>query len=262
MKLPNLLDALDHRWRDLLGRHGMPVNPTTAQVVIWQASRRRVSEYRDAVPDEAVRRRAAGQSTARIAADLDLNPSTLRHGLDLAALRLITPWLTDVPAWRIGRDDGHSDSEIAELYEVPEHLVRIALDGWPSTRPTPSSIEQEALRLWREGAEVTHVATAVGVSTDQLRQWLREGPLRLSPERLSQGQVAERFGWSKSLSRLYRLQGVLPAPDGGTRQNPWWWQSTITRVARTNLRYRCSQCRARFSTARGRSMHQTVMHRA
>lgn len=238
----------------------MPDNPTEAHVAIWQASRR--ATHHQVVSQRAVLLRAGGRPVTSIARELGIKPSTLRHGLDLAGLRVLMPWLGDVPAWRTGRDDGHPDSEIAELYEVPEYLVRIALDGWPSTRPTPSSVKQEALRLWREGAEVTHVATAVGFSTDQLRQWLREGSLRLSPERLSQGQVAERFGWSKSLSRVYRLQGVLPAPDGGTKQNPWWWQSTITRVARTNLRYRCSQCRARFSTARGRSMHQTVTHRA
>lgn len=260
MKQPNLLDSLDHRWCDLLGRHGMPADPTTAQVVIWQASRRRVSEHRDTVPDEAVQRRAAGQTTARIAEELNLNPSTLRHGLDLAALRLLTPWLSDVPAWRIGRDDGHPDSELAELYEVPEHLVRIALDGWPSIRPTPASAEQEALRLWHAGAEITQIAAAVGVSPDQLRQWLREGRIILAPERVSQGQVAEQFGWSRSLSRNYRLRGVMPAPDGGTKHDPWWWERTITEFAQTRLRHRCSDCLARFASPKGRSMHQTVKH--
>ncbi|WP_201465311.1 hypothetical protein [Janibacter melonis] len=238
----------------------MPEDPTAGQVAVWQASRRAYHQ-RYAVPVEGVGLRAAGRATASISAELGLTRSAVRPAaLDLAALRLITPFLADVPAWRTGRDDGHPDSQIAQLYDTPEHLVRIALDGWPPTHPTPGSIEQDALRLWRNGAELGDIATSVGVSADTLRQWLREGSLHLSPTRITAIEVTQRFGWSRSLNRKYRLDGVLPEPDGGSRTRPWWWEETIARVAGTSLRHRCSHCGARMASAKGRAMHENTRH--
>lgn len=253
-------EALAPSWHAPLTRLGMPEDPTGAQVTVWQASRR-ATHHQHAVPAEAVRLRAAGQTTASIATTLGIKPSTVRHGLDLAALRLLTPWLGDVSAWRVGREDGHPDSEVAELYGVPEHLVKIALDGWPTTRPTPDSVEQDAVRLWREGAELDDIAASVEVSADLLRSWVRDGSLLLSPARITPLEVTRRFGWSHSLNRKYRLAGLLPAPDGGTRTDPWWWQDTIARVAHTSFRHRCPECGARLASAKGCALHRGRVHR-
>lgn len=260
MKRYSLFDALAPTWHAPLRRLGMPDQPTPEQVAIWQASRR-ASNRQYAVPIEAVQRRASGQPTASIAGELGLRDSTLRHGLDSAALRLLTPWLSDVPAWRVGRDDAHPDHEIADLYGVPEHLVRIALDGWPATRPTPGSIQDDALRLWRDGADLDNIAAHVKVHPDRLRKWMREGSLRLSPARLTPREVSRRFGWSHSLNLKYRLAGVLPAPDGGTHTDPWWWSGTIAELARTALRHPCPHCSARLDSAKGRAMHEAKKHR-
>lgn len=110
----------------------------------------------------------------------------------------------DVPAWRLGREQGHPLCELAELYEVPEHLIGVALDGWPDPSPAPEDVAGEALQLWRDGADLDDIAAQLEVPPARLRRWVQDGSVRLTPDRLRTSQILERFGWSHHMAALYR----------------------------------------------------------
>lgn len=206
---------------------------------------------------EAIARRARGESVTAIAADIGMDPSNLSSRLSTGVPALLTPWLEDVPAWRLGREQGRSVDELAELYEAPEHLVAIALDGWPDPSAAAGDVADDALRLWRAGADLDDIATTLGVPAARLRRWVQDGAVRLTPARLRSSQLVERFGWSPHMVTLYRRRGVLPAPDG-LSPVPWWWSSTIAHVERRSLTHRCHACGAKFASAKGLAMHTNV----
>lgn len=258
-------EAIAPCWHDALVRMGMPADPSPQQVVVWQASRRAAPAPRDEVL-KAIARRAAGETVAAIAADLGVDASNLRSRLTTAVPTLLTPWLTDVPAWRLGREQGRSTTELASLYEVPEHLLVLALDGWPDPDGLDPDLAEQVLRLWRAGAEVEDIATGLDVPVSRLRRWITDGTLDLSPARLRPTQLVERFGWSPHLVTLYRQRGVLPSPDGVRRGRdghsvPWWWEDTITRLEQITLIHTCEVCGARLATAKGLASHRTLTHR-
>lgn len=58
----------------------------------------------------------------------------VRQRTDQVLPFLLAPWLADVPAWRLGREQVRSHTELAALYDVPAHMARVALDGWPHDR--------------------------------------------------------------------------------------------------------------------------------
>lgn len=251
-----LWEAIAPRWHGAFMRAGMPEEPTVQQVAAWKASR----PARPPLPPELVEataRRAKGESVAAIAADIGMDPSNLSSRLSTGVPALLTPWLEDVPAWRLGREQGRSIGELAELYEAPEHLVAIALDGWPDPRAAGSDLADDALQLWRDGADLDDIATTLDVPSTRLRRWVQDGTVPLTPARLRSSQLVERFGWSPHMVTLYRQRGVLPTPDGQSPV-PWWWSSTIAQVERRSLTHQCQACGAKFASAKGLAMHTHV----
>lgn len=257
-----LREALAPYWYEQLVDRGMPEDPTPQQVAMWQTSRRARPGPRPQVI-EAIERRAGGQGVLEVEHSTGLAHSSVTTALRAGTAALLEPWLGDVPAWKTGLDEGRDLEEIAELYGVPAHLVTVALNGWPPS-PAPATaadVKDEALRLWRSGAELPQIADEVGVPRQRLRTWVGEGELRLTPARLEGDRVAEVLGWSPALSKKHRAGGLLPHPDGiRAGRKPWWWKATLDRFARETLTHRCPQCSAGFPSAKGLSMHRTSIH--
>ncbi|MEX1908617.1 hypothetical protein L6241_09990 [Janibacter sp. Y6] len=246
-----LWEAVAPCWHDVLFRTGMPADPSPQQ-----ASPRGWAVRPDVV--EAIARRAAGETVSALAADLGIDRRNLSGRLTTAVPALLAPWLHDVPAWRLGREQGHSLGELAELYEVPEHLIGVALDGWPDPSPSPEDVAAEVLQLWRDGADLDGIAAQIEVPPARLRRWAQEGSVRLTPARLRTSEIVERFGWSHHMAALYRDSGVLPAPDGG--KPPWWWSTTIARLERGTFTHQCEECGARLASAKGVAIHRGRVH--
>lgn len=257
-----LREALAPYWYEQLVGRGLPEDPTPQQVAMWQTSRRARPGPRPQVI-EAIERRAGGQSVLEIERSLGLSHSSVTTALRAGTAALLEPWLGDVPAWKTGLDEGRDLEGIAQLYGVPAHLVTVALDGWPPppALPTPAEVKDEALRLWRAGAEIPRIADEIGVPRAQLRTWVEERALRLTPARLESDEATELLGWSPALFKRHRGGGLLPPPDGiRAGRSPWWWKRTLDRFAEQVLTHRCSQCSAGFSSAKGLSMHRTSVH--
>lgn len=162
-------EAIAPCWHDVLARMGMPADPNPQQVVVWQASRRAAPAPRCEIL-EAIARRAAGETVAAIAADLGVDASNLRSRLTTPEPMLLTPWLTDVPGWRLGREQGRSTTELAALYEAPEHLLVLVLDGWLAPDGLDPDLAEQVLRQWRAGAQVEDIATGLDVPVSRLRR--------------------------------------------------------------------------------------------
>lgn len=257
-----LEEALAPYWYDLLVGRGLPQHPSPQQVVMWQTSRRARPAPRAQVV-EAIERRAGGQSVLEIERAVGMPHGSVTTALKVGTLALLEPWLGDVPAWKVGCDEGHGPEEIAQLYGVPAYLVTVALEGWPAppAPPAPADVKSTALRLWRAGDELAQIADEVGVPRHQLRTWVEQGSLRLTPVRLDGDGVTARLSWSPAVFAKHRAGGTLPPPDGvRSGRHPWWWPRTIDRFDRQVLTHRCPQCPAGFPSARGLSMHRTTVH--
>lgn len=251
-----LWEAVAPCWHEPLIRSGMPANPTPQQVAAWRASPRGRAVRPEVV--EAIARRAQGESVSSIAGDLGVGRRNLSTRLSTGVPALLEPWIEDVASWKLGREHGRSTGELAALYGVPEHLIMVALDGWPDPTPAADDVADAALQLWRDGADLDDVAAELDVPPARLRRWVQEGTVRLTPARLRTSQLVERFGWSPHMAVLYRDSGVLPAPDGG--KPPWWWSTTIARLERDTFTHRCEECGARLASAKGVAVHRGRVH--
>lgn len=252
-----LWEAVAPCWHEPLIRSGMPADPTPQQVAAWKASSRGRAVRPEVV--EAIARRAQGESVSSIAAELGMSRRNLSTRLSTGVPALLEQWVEDVASWKLGCEQGRSTAELAELYGVPEHLITVALDGWPDPNQAPDAVAAEVLQLWRDGADLDEIAAELNVPPGRLRRWVQEGSVRLTPARLRTAQLVERFGWSPHMAVLYRDSGVLPAPDGG--RPPWWWSTTIARLERDILTHRCDECDARLASAKGLAIHRGRVHR-
>lgn len=260
-----LREALHPSLRATFARAELPQDPTPEQVVLWQESR---VYGRGSAPWvlPAVEDRAAGKPAADIARRLGApDARTVRQRTEQVLPLRLAPWLADVPAWRLGREQGRTEDELAALYEAPAHLVRVALDGWPVE---PTADEQaavaaagDALALWRDGLAFSAIADRLGVSVDCLRRWIADGRIELTPVRWSPAKIERYYGWSPSISQKYRKAGIMPPPDSpASAQRPWWWEQTVRTFARDVLVHGCAECGTRLASARGAASHHTHLH--
>ncbi|MCM3556671.1 hypothetical protein M3697_16415 [Janibacter melonis] len=251
-----LREAMHPSLRATFARSELPEDPTAAQVALWQQSlpiRRRPAPWML----DAVAARATGTPAAQLAArhGLDL-PADLRKRTDQVLPRLLAPWLADVPAWRLGREQGRSVDDLAALYGAPAHLIRVALDGWPvepsADAQAAAAAASDALALWRAGLAFSAIGDRLGVSDDCLRRWVTDGKIELTPARWTPAKIERYYGWSPSIYQQYRKAGIMPPPDSPSEQRPWWWEQTVRDFAQDVLVHHCAECGTWLASARER----------
>lgn len=249
------LSALAPVWVDSLERNGLT---SPARVALWLDDHREPPSQERV--DMVVRRMRGKVGVVEMAVEEGVPHSRIQAMLRQTAMELIVPRLEELAAWARARSGGVSDESIADLSGTEAEVLTLALDGWPARdRPSSEARVVEAYSLWTEGAHSREVATVLGTTPRRLRRDLADGTSSL-PRRLEARDLADRFGWNHATVTRYRVDGLLPTPDGRDGVAYWWWAATIDHWAQDTGMHSCPSCRSRYLTETGLRGHVTREH--